>query len=163
MTLPAPTRTLLLWCPDWPITASRQAHGLPDDAPIALIEKGQVFACSAAARREGVSRGIRVREAQSRCTGLIVLPYDASLDHRAFEPVIEAVESLASGVQVLRPGVCAIRSRGPARFYGGEKPAALALLGVLEDLGIHGTRVGVADGPFTAEMAARSTHDILVV
>ncbi len=163
MTAPAITRTMLLWCPDWPITAARQAHGLAAELPIALIEKGKVFACSAAARVDGVSRGIRVREAQSRCPDLIVLAYDASLDNRAFEPIIAAVELLAAGVQVVRPGVCAVRVRGPSRYYGGEKPAALALIGVLDDLGIEGVRVGVADGPFTAEMAARSTRNVFIV
>jgi protein ImuB len=156
----------LLWCPDWPVTAVSRAGGIAGramDAPIALIEKGLVFACSAAARASGVSRGIRVREAQSRCADLEVYPYDPALDHRAFDPVIEAVEQFASGVQVLRPGVCAVRGRGPSRFYGGEKPAALALLGILDELGIAGSRVGVADGPFTAEQAARSATSVRII
>src|SRR5690554_5191856 len=156
MTAPV-VRTMLIWCPDWPVTALARTAGLAADAPIAIIDKGRVFACSAAARASGVSRGIRVREAQSRCPGLEVYKYDPATDSRGFSPAIEAIEQLATGVQVIRPGVCAIRGRGPARIYGGEKPAALAVLGVLDDLGIP-ARVGVADGPFTAEQAARSTR-----
>lgn len=154
-----PTRTMVLWSPDWPITAVVREEALPPDAPIALLDKGAVFACSASARADGVKRGLRVREAQSRSPGLIVLPYRPVLDHRAFEPILTALEGMTPGVQVLRPGTLAIRARGPARYYGGEKPAALSLIGGLADLGVHGGRVGVADGPFTAEQAARLTSD----
>ena len=164
----APMRTIVLWCPDWPITASLRILGsrtmgagttrdpAAADTPFALIDAGQVFACSASARSEGVRRGLRVREAQARCPGLRVLDYDPSLDIRAFEPVLEAIEETMPGAQVMRPGTCAVRARGPARYYGGEEEAALWLLDALDALGIHGSRVGIADGPFTAEHAARS-------
>jgi protein ImuB len=151
----AATRTMVLWSPDWPVTAVVRDLGLDRGAPIALIDKGIVFACSAAARLEGVSRGIRVREAQARCAGLIVLPHRPDIDNRVFEPVITEIERMTPGVQLLRPGSLAIRARGPARYYGGERPAALGLIGMLAGLGIDGARVGIADGPFTAEQAAR--------
>ena len=158
--LSAPVRSMVLWIPDWPIIASlRVAPMVPAvgaDAPLALIEKGIVFACSAAARIEGVQRGIRVREAQARCTDLVIRPYDGGLDSRTFETVIASIEELMPGVQLIRPGIAAIRSRGPARYYGGEKPAGLALVQLLDGLGIPGARVGIADGPFTAEQAART-------
>ncbi|MEY2849458.1 MAG: hypothetical protein RI885_2125 [Actinomycetota bacterium] len=147
-------RTMVLWCPDWPVTAAMRAHDLDPSSPVALIEKGEVFASSAAARAEGVKRGIRLREAQSRCPQLTVLPYDADLDIRSFEPVLTAIEQVMPGAQLLRPGVCAIRSRGPSRFYGSDEEAALWLLDTLDALGID-SRVGIADGPFTAEHAAR--------
>jgi protein ImuB len=149
-------RTILLWCPDWPIVAARHAHGLNADAAIALIERGEVFACSAAARREGVRRGQRVRDAQARCPGLTVLHYEPQLDLRAFQPVLEAIEETMPGVQVLRPGTCAMRAHGPARYYGGEEEAALWLLDAVDELGVPVARVGIADGPFTAEQAARA-------
>ncbi|MCU1558822.1 MAG: polymerase family protein [Microbacteriaceae bacterium] len=150
------TRTMVLWCPDWPITAAIRAHSLAADAPIALIDRGTVFACSAAARREGVRRGQRLRDAQVRCPEILLFPYEAALDSRVFEPVIEVIEQTMPGVQLLRPGMCSMRAQGPARYYGGEEEAALWLLDALDELGIHGSRVGVADGPFTAEHAARS-------
>lgn len=170
-------RTIVLWCPDWPITAALRSlaasasastgastpaggsttapSGVSDDVPIALIDAGLVFACSASARREGVARGLRVREAQAKCPELTVIDYDAALDIRSFDPVLEVIEETMPGVQLLRPGTCAVRARGPARYYGGEEEAALWLLDALDGLGIHGSRVGIADGPFTAEHAAR--------
>ena len=150
------TRTIVAWSPDWPVTATLRAHSLGAETPLALIESGVVFACSASARREGVKRGLRVREAQSRCTDLVVLPYEAAVDARSYEPVVSAIEAMMPGVQLLRPGMSAIRARGPVRYYGSEKAAGLALVGLLAELGITGSRVGIADGPFTAELAART-------
>lgn len=150
------SRTILLWCPDWPLAAAAAEHGITAETPLALTEKGLVFACSASARADGVRRGMRVREAQSRSTALVVLPYDPILDARAFEPVILALEQITPGVQILRPGMCAIRARGPRRYYGGERPAARAVLERLLELGVEGTRIGIADGAFAAELAAKT-------
>jgi protein ImuB len=154
----APERVLLLWCPDWPVEAAIRTHtiAIPErDAPLALIAAGRVFACSASARADGVARGLKLREAQARCPSLIVTPWRPDDDARAFEPVLTAIEELMPGVQPLRPGVCAVRAKGPAAYYGGEEEAALWLLDQLDALGVPGARVGIADGVFTAEQAAR--------
>ncbi|WP_332908210.1 DNA polymerase Y family protein [Naasia lichenicola] len=151
------TRTMVLWCPDWPIIAAARTLEIDPVAPIALIEKGEVFACSAAARADGVRRGLRVREAQSRCSVLEVLPYDQAMDARAFEPIIDAIEQIMPGVQMLRPGTLAIRAQGPSRYFGGEDSAAYQLLFALAEQGLTDARIGIADGPFAAEQAARST------
>ncbi|HAM27017.1 MAG TPA: DNA polymerase, partial [Microbacteriaceae bacterium] len=113
-TAPAPIRTIVLWCPDWPITAVSRVRGLAADAPVALIDSSVVFACSGAARRDGVRRGMRVREAQASCPELLVFPYEQAIDIRSFEPVLEAIEETMPGVQLLRAGTCAVRARGPA-------------------------------------------------
>jgi protein ImuB len=153
-----PTRSLVLWVPDWPISASLRVSPIAGarDVPLALVEKGLVFACSASARIEGVQRGLRVREAQARCTELVVRPYEQQLDARTFLGLVASVEELMPGVQLVRPGILAVRSRGPARFYGGEKPAGLALVSLFDSLAVPASRVGIADGPFTAEQAART-------
>lgn len=155
---PTTTRTMVLWCPDWPITAALREHNLPADHPVALIQKGEVFACSPSAREQGVKRGLRIREAQARCTTLTVLPYDPALDARSFEPVITAVEKIMPGVQLVRPGLCALHAKGPARYYGSEEHAAAVLLKALATIGLTATRVGVGDSPFSAEHAARATE-----
>lgn len=158
----APVRSLVLWFPDWPVAAlSRDAAGAgstTDDAPVAIIAGGMVTACSATARADGVRRGQRRRDAQSRCPGLRVVDADDARDHRAFAPLVAALEERAPGVQIIRPGLCALRARGPARYYGGELEAARVLLGTVRGLGVADVRAGVADGPFTAEQAARITR-----
>ncbi|GAA1952737.1 Y-family DNA polymerase [Agromyces allii] len=153
-----PGRTIVLWCPDWPIRAVCRDLGLDADTPIALIDHGLVFACSAAARASGVMRGLKLREAQLRCPELAVHEYDVELDVRVFEPVVRQVEQTVPGVQVVRPGTLAMRARGPARYYGSESAAASALLATLEALGLEGSGVGIADGPFAAEQAARAAR-----
>ncbi|GAA2792736.1 hypothetical protein GCM10010522_07790 [Kribbella solani] len=148
---------MVIWVPDWPVVAAAVAAGRSPDDPIAVLEKGKVLATSAAARAEGVRRGQRARDAQSRCPELVVLKYDPVTDARAFDPVITCLEAITPGVQVIRPGMCALKARGPARFYGGEDAAATKLLDRLETFDVHGSRVGIADGPFAAEQAARAS------
>lgn len=172
MAVDAPVRSLVLWFPDWPVTAllhdaganGASAEGdaadrpalLDPSRPIAVIERNLIVACSATARAEGVRRGQRRRDAQANCPGLAVVPADAARDHRAFAPVVSAIEERAPGVQLVRPGLCALRARGPSRYYGGETEAARMLLDTLRALGLTDVRAGVADGPFTAEQAAKS-------
>jgi protein ImuB len=160
---PSPSRTMVAWCPDWPIHGIVRAEGLSLYDPIALVEKGEIFACSEAARKDGVRRGLRLREAQARCPDLQVFPYDSSLDARSFEPVLEGIEEIMPGVQVLRPGTCAIRAKGPTRYYGTELEAAAELLQCLGELGISDARIGIADGPFAAEQAARLAADSVLI
>ncbi|RLK47365.1 Y-family DNA polymerase [Microbacterium telephonicum] len=150
-------RNLVVWLPDWPIVALTRDGDDPLDAaaPIAVFAKNAVVACSAAARAEGVRRGLRRRDAQSRCPQLIVVEADPVRDQRAFAPVIAAVEEAAPRVQLIQPGLVALHAKGPARYYGGEAAAATVLSGVVAALGIDDVRVGVADGTFTAEQAAR--------
>ena len=58
-------RAIVAWIPDWPVMAAAGAAGTTgtDTDPVAVIERGRVFACSARARAEGVRRGLRLREA----------------------------------------------------------------------------------------------------
>ncbi|MGH3742395.1 MAG: DNA polymerase Y family protein, partial [Micromonosporaceae bacterium] len=148
-------RTLVLWCPDWPVVVATAQGHLSPHMPIAVISGGKVFACSPQAREEGVRRSLRQREAQARCPGLTVIRHDPGQDARLFEPVVAAVETMAPGVAVQRPGVCAIAVRGPARHFGGEHQAAELLVDhVADSCGVE-CQVGVADGLFAAGQAAR--------
>jgi protein ImuB len=147
-------RTLVVWCPDWPLAAA----GLCD-RPAAVLAAGRVVACSGPARAEGVVRGLRRRQAEARCPGLMAVDHDPAADARAFEPVVAAVEAFTPAVEIVRPGVGAVATRGPSRYFGGDVAlaglVAAAVDGVLTGLGAPPCRVGVADGPFAAERAAR--------
>ena len=164
--LDALPRVMVLWCPDWPVQAAMHDARLAPDAAVALIEKNTVFASSAAARAEGVTRGLRVREAQARFPGLTVLPYDPAVDNRVFEPLIAAIEELVPGVQVLRPGMCAVRARGAARYYGGERAAGLALAGEARGARRTPARASAsptASSPPTRPRAARAASGSRIV
>jgi protein ImuB len=138
------------------VEAAASVPLVAEDPPIAVVEKNLVVACSTSARAEGVRRGQRRRDAQAQCPRLEIVSADAARDHRVFSPLVTAIEQLAPNVQVIRPGLCALRARGPARYYGGESAAAETLRTALLAQGIADARVGVADGPFTAEQAARA-------
>jgi len=118
------SRTLVLWCPDWPVVAAGIVDGVPAYAPVAVLSANRVIACSAAARREGIRRGLRKRETQARCPEIVTIEHDEGRDARAFESIVATVEAIAPGVDVVRPGVCALAARGPARYFGGEERAA---------------------------------------
>ncbi len=152
-------RTVVLWCPDWPVVTAMAAAGVAaegaTDIPAAVVFANRVISCTPAARAEGVRLDLRRREAQSRCPRLVVLPHDPARDARAFEPVVAAVEELAPGVEVVRPGTCAVGARGPARYFGGDRAVADRLARqVAARTGVT-CSVGVADGRFAAALAAR--------
>lgn len=140
-------RTLAVWVPDWPVRAAGFAGA--SDA-VAVVLANRVVACSAAARADGVRRGLRRREAQGRCPTVTVVEYDANRDARAFEPVVAAVESVATRVEIIRPGLCVLATRGPSRYFGGDGPLAELISSL-----VPAARIGVADGPFAAVLAAR--------
>ena len=152
---PGPVRVLALWSPDWPVTAAARAAGVPPHRPAAVFVANRVLACSAVARAQGIRRGLRRREAQARCPDLAVLTPDPDRDARAFEPVVLAVEELAPGVEVVRPGLVALAARGPVGFFGGELPAAERLVDQVAARTGMECQVGFADGLFAAVLAAR--------
>lgn len=151
-----PVRTLLVWCPDWPVIAVEIVEGIPASGPVAVLHANRVIACSEAARAAGVRRGLRKREAQSRCPRLTVVEHDPDRDARAFEPVVAAVEEMAVGVEVVRPGACALAARGPARYFGGEERAAERIVEHIAQACAVESQIGVADGVFAAGLAARA-------
>ena len=148
-------RVLALWSPDWPVTAAARAARIPPHQPAAVFVAGRVLACSAVARAQGVRRGLRRREAQARCPDLAVLTPDPDRDARAFEPVVAAVEELAPGVEILRPGLVALPARGPAGWFGGELAAAERLVDQVAARTGAEVQAGFADGLFAAVLAAR--------
>lgn len=151
----AAARVLALWSPDWPVTAAARAAHVPAHRPAAVFHANRVLACSATARSAGVRRGLRRREAQARCPELAVLAPDPGRDARLFEPVVAAVEELAPGVEVVRPGLLVLPARGPVGWFGGEQAAAERLIDQVALRTRTECQVGVADGTFAAVLAAR--------
>lgn len=150
----APPRMAAVWCPDWPVTVARAGAGLSGAEPVAVLAANRVIACSQAAREHGVKRGLRRREAQARCPELVILPRNLAAEARAFEPVLAAIESVALGVELGRPGLAMIGVRGPTRYFGGEAAVLHALARAIAEH-TEDVLIGVADGAFAAEQAAR--------
>lgn len=145
-------RTMVVWVPDWPALV-QVAERSEQTTALAVLDKGAVLACTPTARAQGVRRGMRRRDAQSRCPDLVVCDHRPEADARAFEQVLSTLEELSPGVAPLRPGLCALTV--PERFYGGEAEAVAVIAEQLVTLGVWDVRFGIADGVFVAELAAR--------
>ena len=148
------SRVVALWCPDWPAVAAAAVADLPATSPVAVVSANRVIACSAPARAEGVRRGLRKREAQARCPEVHVATADSDRDGRLFEPVAAAVDAIAPGVEVLRPGLLILGARGVSRYFGSEHKAAERLIDQAASAGVE-CQIGIADELSTAVIAAR--------
>ncbi len=149
-----PLRVLAVWVPDWPVVAVLGAEPGPD-RPVVVVERGRVLAASGAARRGGVRQGQKLRSAQSLVAGLAVHERRADAEAGLFEPVADAVGALAARLEVVRPGMLALPAAGAARFHGGEHALAEKVVDGVESAGYE-CRIGIADGLFAAQLAARA-------
>jgi protein ImuB len=155
-------RTACLWCPDWPVVALRARDPALCDAAIAVVERGErglvVIAASTEAAAEGVTPGLRRREAEARCPGLVVAEADPQVEARAFERVARTVETFTPRFVLEEPGRISFPTRGPSRYFGGDTAMAVRCLDAVRAIGITDARVGVADGGFAAMLAARAAE-----
>lgn len=71
-------------------------------------------------------------------------------DERALARLVEALAEVCPWVDPVRPGVCTLPVKGPARYFGGEQ-AVLDRVAAIAP----GARLGVAEGLFAAGLAAR--------
>ena len=157
----APVRTLVARCVHWPVVAL----GYPLTEPVAVVAGSRVVAASPAARRHGVAPGLRRRSAAARCVDLVVRERDPATEARAFEPVVAALDAVTPQVEVSGPGTCAFAAGGPSRYFGGDGIlAGMVLERMTQALGGRtGVRVGIADGPFTAAVAAELADPTRIV
>jgi len=78
-------------------------------------------------------------------------------DATAFEPVVAALDAVTPRVEISRPGVCSFPTLGPSRWAGGDDALVARVVSVVaRALGSPRGRVGIADGPFAARLAARA-------
>src|SRR5579863_4131252 len=88
--------------------------------PVAIApEPGsqQIGAVSATAEGFGVSPGMRLGEALSRCQRLTLIPPDPAGVEERWEQMLIALESIGAAVEPLRPGLACFDARGLLRLY----------------------------------------------
>lgn len=147
-----PVRTLVVHCEDWPLVAA----GVAPTTPAVVLAANRVVATNAAARAEGIRVGHRRREAQARSPQVEVRAEDPAGEARAFEVVAAAVEAVTPRLELTRPGVASFLTRGPSRYFGGDRALVERVVALVAEVTPAVGRVGVADGPFAALRAARS-------
>jgi protein ImuB len=91
---------------------------------MAVMAANRVVAAALSARAEGVSPGLRRREAQARCPPLALVPADPAQEARAFEDVLRAIERFTPLVELTEPGTATFGARGPSRYHGGDEAFA---------------------------------------
>jgi len=107
-----------------------------------------------------------VRTLVARCVPIGDDPQGVdSLEGGAFEPVVAALEDVTPQVEVSVPGTCAFASRGPSRYFGGDGVLAELVVERMSQAlgGRAAVRVGIADGPFTAAVAAELADEVCIV
>ena len=67
-----------------------------------------------------------------------------------------ATEAITPGIVLDRPGTLTFPTRGPSRYFGGDDGLCGRVLDAVTTVGVPEARVGVADGPFAARLAARA-------
>lgn len=141
----------------WPVAVFPESFDLAG----AVIERGRVIALSALAERDGVALGQRIKEAERCSPGMRFFLRDPAAEFHAFAPVIETVQEMAPHLVVQEPGWIAIPTRGPARYFGGERALVHALSRALRACArTQGTQyrftIGIAEGSFGATFAAQA-------
>jgi len=163
-----PTRTVVVWCADWPAVALGRSH----DRPVVVMFANRVVATNALARALGVDLGVRRREAQRHCPEAELLDRDPDREARTFEPIVGALDDITPRIEIVQPGSCLFPSRGPSRYFGGDAELADRLTRTVRRKLATPTAVGVgiADGAFAATLAAQRSagldaggHDVSVV
>ena len=153
-------RTCCIWCPAWAVATARRDDPALAHAAVVVVERGTrglvVQAVSAEARAEGVTIGLRRREAEARCAGLVVVEADPAAEARAFEAVARATEPITPGIVLERPGVITFPTRGPSRYFGGDGGLCAHVVKAVAGAGVPEVRVAIADGPFAARLATRT-------
>ena len=81
------TRTCCVWWPEGPVVAARRRDESLRAVPVVVRERvgsrELVRAASVEARAQGVTRGMRRREAEAQCPGVVCIDADESLEARA--------------------------------------------------------------------------------
>ncbi len=151
-------RLVVVWCPDWAVVAA----GASPLEPAAVLHANRVIARTPAAAIAGVRQGHRRREAQRICPTLRIIDHDAARDGREFEAAVRSVAQMVPRLETTEPGSLTFLARGPSRYFGGEHAMAVRVAQLVRDAVPSAcVGIGIADGRFTAGVAARHSAEQL--
>ena len=149
-------RLVVVWCPDWSVVAA----GASPLEPAAVLHANRVIARTPVAASAGVRQGHRRREAQRICPTLRIIDHDPARDGREFEATVRSVAQMVPRLETTEPGSLAFLARGPSRYFGGEYAMAVRVAQLVRDAVPSAcVGIGIADGRFTAGVAARHSAE----
>jgi protein ImuB len=152
--------------PRFPLLAALGERRALVAEPVALApESGReqfVGEASAAAEARGVTAGMRMGEALSRCPGLRLVPPDPEATRAVWHAVLDGIESIGGAPESERAGAAFFDASGLMGIHGGNLEGVLgATRGVLRNgRDGRGFAARLAAGPsrFTAYCAARQAR-----
>ena len=101
---------------------------------------------------KGVSPGMPLQEALSRCSGAVLIEADETYYHSVFDQLVEALLDKSPAVEKGELGCAFVDVHGTEGIYGSDEGIAATLLdAVPDDLG---PRVGLAESKFPACVAS---------
>jgi|GEM_PF-4859752 len=152
-------RYFSLWCPSWPVASAHLKFGSKPNVPTVVFDRddnrAHVIAVCPEAFSAGVRRGMRKRSAQAIIPNAYECVTDSVSEMKTFSQVLDVVRDMVPNVCLVRPGRLECDSKGPSRYFGGEKLAAFELCDRVNALGVEDVFVGVGDTRFSSYVAAR--------
>ena len=143
-------------------------------ARLILIGEATVFDCSLGAETSGVRRGMRMSEAIGLCHQAVVLPPDLSCYRHRFDTVLDFLDGYSPTVEACDPSTLRPFDKAQGRLRSGQglgtaylsldglsvdpKPFAEGIIASLHRRFGFMPSVGIAEGKFTARVAAQTTR-----
>lgn len=152
-------RIMVVWFPDWPAVAAALHDRASCEVPYAVTYAHKIWVCTAQARACGVRRGTSVRDAQSVCPELVLVPRDDDRDARYFERPLAVVDDISASVEVLRPGLIALNAISLGKYYRSEERAASRIVEALAHADYE-CLTASADTLVAALIASQKGHNV---
>ena len=137
-----------------PIKAELGRNSSLRDRPVLIITQssGGTTVLDAPSQADGVSPGMPLQEALSRCKGAALIEADEAYYDQVFDQIVEALLDKSPLVEKGELGCTFMDMHGTEGIYGGDEGIIAALL---EAVPPHfGPRVGLAESKFPAYVAA---------
>ncbi len=155
----------VLYAPNFRLQAVLRYSPQWADEPVALVEvisggKARVIELNAPAFESRVDLGMTPTQATARCATIRLLSRDAGQERSAQEILVQTAEQISPFIEATGSGMITVE--WPAERRIDEKELAAQVIQPLGSLGLD-VRVGVAQTPFLALLAARTARHVLCV
>ena len=117
--------------------------------------QGEIVACSEAAEKSGVRRGMPLAAASALAAGLDIVPRDLAAENDALERIAAWAIQFTPSVSLAPPGEVLLEIAGSLTLYGGLKNLWTALADGLRELG-YAASMACAPTPLAAQWFARA-------
>ncbi|MCC7360262.1 MAG: hypothetical protein IT317_12335 [Anaerolineales bacterium] len=125
------------------------------------IDPSLVFACSPEAAQAGVCAGLSVYQARQMAPAAVVLAADEHAYYACHSALAAALQAYTPRLETVVLGEFLLETAPLAAVHGGDQALAGALAQAAANAGGLAVRVGLAEGRFAAEQAARQAPDVI--